>query len=144
MNSTRAPSVWCDMFFSTGLTHYRCASCYHAITRATSTAFLYYLALLGIGLAVTVPLYERAFEPAGWEWMFPIVIELATLIGSVLVWSVASSLFQESVKTCSRCGGQIKAVDGGFNHGLAPNLDDVVIGLLFAGMHVAIVFVILR
>ena len=132
------------MLFSTAVTHYRCASCCHEITRATSSAFLYYLVLLVIGLAVIFPSYERASEPAGWERMFPIVIELATLTGSVLVWSVASSLLRENVKTCSRCGGQIEVVGGGFSHGLVPNLDDVVIGLLFAGMHVAIVFAILR
>ena len=76
--------------------------------------------------------------------MLPIVIELTTLIGSVLVWSVASGLLRENVRTCSRCGGQIEVVGGGFNHGLVPNLDDVVIGLLFAGMHVAIVVAVLR
>ncbi len=130
------------MIFSTALIHYRCASCSHEIMRATSTAFLYYLALLGIGLAVTLPLYERAFEPAGSERMFPIVIELATLIGSGLIWSVASSLIRENVKTCSRCGGQFLVIGSGFNHGIETNLDDVVIGLLFGGMQVAVVFVI--
>ena len=119
------------MLFSYSLTHYRCTSCRHEITRSTSTAFLYYFALLGIGLAVTLPLYERAFEPEGWERMIPIVIELATLTGSVLVWSVAYSLIRENVKTCSRCGGQFEVFGGGFNHGLVPNLEDVVIGLLF-------------
>ena len=132
------------MLFSAALTRYSCASCCHEIIRATSTAFLYYLALLGIGVAVTLPLYERAFEPTGWERMFPVVMELATLIGSVLAWSVGSSLFRENVKMCSRCGGQIEVVGGGFNHSLVPSLDDAAVGLLFAGMHVAIVFAMLR
>lgn len=138
----RVHSVWCDMIFSTGVTRYKCVSCSHEITRATSTSVLYYLALLGIGVAVIVPFYERAFGPALWERMVPIVIVLATLIASALVWSVASSPFRESVKTCSRCAGQIEIVGGGFSHGIVPNLDDVVIGLLFGGLQVAVVFVI--
>ncbi len=36
----------------------------------------------------------------------------------------------------------MEVVGSGFNHGLTPNLDDVVIGLLFAGMQVAMVFVV--
>ena len=132
------------MVFSTTLTHYRCTSCRHEIVRTTSTAFLYYLALLGIGLAVTFPMYERAFEPAGWQQMIPIIIDLATLIGSVLVWSLASRVVREDVKTYSKCGGHFEVVGGGFNHSLLPNLDDIVIGLMFAGVHVAIVFPFLR
>ena len=130
------------MLFSTAVTRYKCASCSHGITRATSTAFMYYLGLLVIGLAVTLPSYVRAFEPAGWARMFPIAIGLAALIGSALVWSAASRLFQENVKICSRCGGRVEVVGSGFNHGLTPNLDDVMIGLLFAGMQVAMVFVV--
>ena len=36
--------------------------------------------------------------------------------------------------------GASGVIGSGFNHGLTPNLEDVVIGLLFAGMQVAIVF----
>ena len=130
------------MLFSTAVTHYRCASCRRGVTRATSTAFLYYLGLLVVGLTVTLPSYGRAFELAGWERMFPIAIGVATLIGSALVWSAASRLFRENVKICSRCGGRVEIVGSGFNHGLTPNLEDVVIGLLFAGMQVAVVLVV--
>ena len=132
------------MFFSYSLTHYRCAICSLEIMRSSSTAFLYYIALFVIGLAFTLPLYGRAFEPEGWELMIPVVIELAALIGSVLVWSVASNLLRENVKTCSRCGGQFEVIGSGFNHGIVPNLDDVVIGMLFAGIQIAMVFVVLR
>lgn len=128
------------MLFSTAVTHYRCTICPHGIMRATSTAFLYYLALLSIGLAVTVPSYVGAFELAGWERVFPFAIGLATLIASAMVWSAGSRLFRENVKICSRCGGRVEVIGSGFNHGLTPNLDDVSIGLLFAGMQVAIVF----
>ena len=132
------------MFFSTSVGYYKCIKCDHEFTRVTSTAFLYYLGLLVIGLAIIVPLFERAFEPVGWQRLLPLAIELPALIGSALLWSVASGWFRENVKTCSMCGGQVEAVGVGFNHGLVPNLDDVAIGLLFSGVQVGIVFAFLR
>ena len=131
------------MIFSTSVGYYRYIECAHEITRVTSTAFLYYIGLLVIGLAIIVPLFEREFEPVGWQRMLPVAIELPALIGSALLWSVASSRVRENVKTCSECGGKIEVVSGGFDHGLVPNLDDFAIGLLFAGVQVGIVFAFL-
>ena len=132
------------MFFSTSVGYYRCVECDHEITRVTSTAFLYYLGLLVIGITILMPQFGRAFEPVGWQRLLPFAIEVAALIGSALLWSVALSRFRENVKTCSKCGGRIEVVGSGFNHGIVPNLDDVAIGLLFAGVQIGIVFAILR
>ena len=131
------------MIFSTSVGYYKCIKCDHEFTRVSSTAILYHLGLLGIGLAIMMPLFGRAFEPAAWQQVLPFPIVLSALIGSALLWSVAASWFRENRKTCSKCGGQIEAAGVGFNHGLVPNLDDVAIGLLFAGVQVGIVFAFL-
>jgi len=45
---------------------------------------------------------------------------------------------------CSKCGGSIEVLSDGFHHDIVPNLDDVVIGLLFVGMQVGILYAMSR
>ncbi len=107
---------------------------------------LYYFGLMGFGVAIMGPQFQRAFEPMGaWSaWLVPIAIELAALIACVLLWSVASGWFKENMNKCSKCGGSIEVLSDGFDHDIVPNLDDVVIGLLFLVMQVGILYAIFR
>jgi len=134
------------MFFSRSVQCGRCISCGHNVTRSSSTAVLYYIGLTGFGVAIIGPQFQRAFEPMGaWSaWLVPIAIELPALIVCALLWSVASSWFKENMNKCSKCGGSIEVLSDGFHHDIVPNLDDVVIGLLFVGMQVGILYAMSR
>jgi len=134
------------MFFSRSVQCGRCISCDHNVTRSSSTAVLYYIGLTGFSVAIIQPWFRRAFEPmSAWSgWLIPIAVEIAALIACVLLWSVASGWFKENMNKCSKCGGSIEVLSDGFDHDIVPNLDDVVIGLLFLVMQVGILYAIFR
>jgi len=120
--------------------------CGHNVTRSSSTAVLYYFGLTGFCVAIIGPQFQRAFEPmSAWSgWLVPIAVELAALAACALLWSVASGWFKENMNKCSKCGGSIEVLSDGFHHDIVPNLDDVVIGLLFVGMQVGILYAMFR
>ncbi len=134
------------MFFSRSVQCGRCLSYGQNVTRSSSTAVLYYVGLTGFGVAIIQPWFRRAFEPmSAWSaWLVSIAIEPAALIACALLWSVASGWFKENMKKCSKCGGSIEVLSDGFHHDIVPNLDDVVIGLLFVGMQVGILYTMFR
>jgi len=134
------------MFFSRTVQCGRCISCGHNVTRSSSTAVLYYVGLTGFGVAIIQPQFRHAFElMSAWAaWLVSIAIEPAALIACVLLWSVASGWFKENMNKCSKCGGSIEVLSDGFDHDIVPNLDDVVIGLLFVGMQVGILYAMSR
>jgi len=134
------------MFFSRSVQCGRCISCGHNVTRSSSTAVLYYIGLTGWVVAIIVPWLRRAFESMGaWSaWFVTIAIEIPAVIVCALLWSVASSWFKENMNKCSKCEGSIEVLSDGFEHDIVPNLDDVVIGLLFLVMQVGILYIIFR
>ncbi len=86
---------------------------------------------------------QRAFEPAWWHWPAVIFIGIVALTGYAFLWPFASKLFLESFEECSNCGGELEFVGNGFEHGIVPHFDDVVIGLLSVGVQVGFMVAIL-
>ena len=132
------------MIFSSGIELLTCVECGDETRHTSSTSILYFLCLLAIGIAITGPMYIRAFGPEGLHRLVPIVMEFSILIGCILLWSAVSSLFRENLKACSKRAAQIFDLAGGFYHSPVPSLDDVGIGLMFAATQVGIGFAILR
>ncbi|MDP6558788.1 MAG: hypothetical protein QF619_01415 [Candidatus Binatia bacterium] len=90
-----------------------------------------------------MPQVQRAFEPAWWHWPAVILVGIVALIGCAFLWLFASKSFLEILEKCSNCGGELKFVGNGFEHGIVPHLDDVVIGLLLVGVQVGFMVAIL-
>ena len=134
------------MFFSRSVQCGRCISCGHNVTRSSSTAVLYYIGLTAWVVAIMAPQLQRAFEPMGaWSALsVTIAIELPAMIVCALLWGVVANWFKANMNKCSKCGGSIEVLSDGFEHDIVPNLDDVVIGLLFLVMQVGILYIIFR
>ncbi len=132
------------MIFSSGVEFGKCTDCGHEVGSASSTSVLYFIALVAFAVAFIMPPLHTVLEPAWWQWLVVILMEIALLAGSAMIWDAASRLFRESMQKCSEYGGQIEITGSGFHHSLLPSIDDVGIGLLYGGIQAGILFAILR
>jgi len=82
-------------------------------------------------------------EPAWWQWPVVILLEVAAIIGSAMIWSAALRRFRESMQKCSERGGRIEITGSGFHHSFVPSANEIGIGLPYAGMQVCIVIAIM-
>jgi uncharacterized protein (DUF983 family) len=132
------------MIFSSGVEFGKCTDCGHEVGSASSTSVLYFIFLVAIAVGFIMPHLHMVLEPAWWQWPVVILMEIALLAGSVMIWEATSRLFRESMQKCSECGGQIEIAGSGFHHSFLPSIDDVVIGLLYVGIQAGILFALLR
>ena len=130
------------MIFSSTVAFGRCTDCGHEVGSASSTSVLYFFALVAFGAAFIVPQLRTVLEPGWWQWPVVILLEVAAFTGSALIWSAGSSLFRESMKKCSQCGGRIEITGSGFHHSFLPSANEVGIGLVYAGIQVCIAMAI--
>ena len=131
------------MIFSHSVKSGKCTECGNEVKDKSSSSLLYFLILSSFAI-VSVGLNLRpVLEPAWWQWPAVILLEITALIGSVMICYAASRRFQDNTDKCSGCGGQIEITVSGFHHSVVPSIEDIAIGILYAGINMGIVSAIL-
>ena len=120
------------MLFSGTYQEKICIKCGHKMARSTTTAFMFWLMLLGLGVALMLPTVKSSFSGTWSPWLLTIVGELVLLAIVVSIVCATSNLVRHIPPTCPKCGGKWqRGASGFYDFSLIPTLDDILTALLF-------------
>lgn len=119
------------MFFSGRSYGGKCDDCGQEVSGSRSTAFLFWLALVALALAVMLPNMLKLLGNVWWVWALAIVGEIVVM-GLVLALCALLWPSDPLPAECHSCGGKISQTWTGFyDFGLIPGLDDIFIAVVF-------------
>ena len=120
------------MFFSGSYQEKICIKCGHKMARSATTAILFWLMLLGIGVALVLPTVKSSFGGTWSPLLLTIAGEFVLLAVVVSIVGAISNLVRRIPPVCPECGGRWqRGASGFYDFSLIPTLDDILIALLF-------------
>ena len=128
------------MLFSGSYHEKVCPDCGHKMARSRTTAVLFWLMLLGIGVALVLPTVKSSFGGTCSPLLLTIAGELVLLAIVVSIVCAISNLVRRIPPTCPESGGRWhRGASGVYCFSLIPTLDDILIALFFVLAQIQIV-----